>query len=170
MMHIPFLAQSATPVATATQETTPVQAVADTVSGEVEQATSILSRIFTPFLNGLPSLIFALIFLLIGLFLVKQIMRIVRHAFERANMDRIMSSFLRSVIKIVLYIILFVIVLSLLDVPMDSIVAVIASAGVAVALALKDSLSNLAGGFIVLFSKPLKAGDTVEINGINLNF
>ena len=165
MMHIPFLAQSATPVATATQETTPVQAVADTVSGEVEQATSILSRIFTPFLNGLPSLIFALIFLLIGLFLVKQIMRIVRHAFERANMDRIMSSFLRSVIKIVLYIILFVIVLSLLDVPMDSIVAVIASAGVAVALALKDSLSNLAGGFIVLFSKPLKAGDTVEING-----
>ena len=164
-MYIPFLAQSATPVATATQETTPVQAVADTVSGEVEQATSILSRIFTPFLNGLPSLIFALIFLLIGLFLVKQIMRIVRHAFERANMDRIMSSFLRSVIKIVLYIILFVIVLSLLDVPMDSIVAVIASAGVAVALALKDSLSNLAGGFIVLFSKPLKAGDTVEING-----
>ena len=139
--------------------------MADTVSGEVEQATSILSRIFTPFLNGLPSLIFALIFLLIGLFLVKQIMRIVRHAFERANMDRIMSSFLRSVIKIVLYIILFVIVLSLLDVPMDSIVAVIASAGVAVALALKDSLSNLAGGFIVLFSKPLKAGDTVEING-----
>lgn len=49
---------------------------------------------------------------------------------------------------------------------MDSIVAVIASAGVAVGLALKDSLSNLAGGFIILFSKPLKEGDTIEADGV----
>lgn len=162
-MKFAGLAQAA--VATATEETSPVQAVADTVTDEMEQASSILSTIFTPFVNALPSLVFALIFLLIGFFLIRQIMRIIRRAIERSNIDRIMASFLRSIIQIVLYIILFVIVLSLLDVPMDSIVAVIASAGVAVALALKDSLSNLAGGFIILFSKPLNAGDTIEVDG-----
>ena len=84
---------------------------------------------------------------------------------KRSNLDRIAVGFIRSVIQIILYAILAVIVLSILDVPMDSIVAVIASAGVAVALALKDSLSNLAGGFILLFSKPVKQGDTVQIDG-----
>lgn len=93
-------------------------------------------------------------------------MRILKRAFNRSNMDGIMSSFIRSVAKIVLYVLLIVIALSILDVPMDSIVAVIASAGVAVGLALKDSLSNLAGGFIILFSKPLKEGDTIEADGV----
>lgn len=156
----------ATPVATATTEfVAPVQNVVDAVSEDVEQTTSILSNLFKPFLDKLPSIIFALIFVMIGYFLSKQILRIVRRAFERSGMDQIMASFVRSVIKIILYILLLVIALSILDVPMDSIVAVIASAGVAVGLALKDSLANLAGGFIILFSKPLKAGDMVEVNG-----
>ena len=130
------------------------------------QTSGILNKIFQPILDKLPSLIFAILFLLIGFFLVKQIMRILKRAFNRSNMDGIMSSFIRSVAKIVLYVLLIVIALSILDVPMDSIVAVIASAGVAVGLALKDSLSNLAGGFIILFSKPLKEGDTIEADGV----
>lgn len=153
-------------VATETTEAAPVQNVVDTVSHEVEQTTSILSNLFQPFLDKLPELIFAVIFLAVGYFLIKQVMRFVRRAFERSNMDGIMASFVRSVIKIILYVLLVVIVLSILDVPMDSIVAVIASAGVAVGLALKDSLSNLAGGFIILFSKPMKEGDTVEVDGV----
>ncbi len=157
---------TATPVATATTEfAAPVQNVVDAVSEDVEQTTSILSNLFRPFLGKLPSIIFAIIFLMVGYFLSKQILRIVRRAFERSSMDQIMASFVRSVIKIILYILLVVIALSILDVPMDSIVAVIASAGVAVGLALKDSLANLAGGFIILLSKPLKAGDMVEVNG-----
>ncbi len=146
--------------ATGTTDLVPsVQDVVDTMGEEVKQTSSILSRIFQPILDKLPSLIFAVLFLLIGMFLVKQIMRILKRAFNRSNMDGIMSSFIRSVAKIILYVLLIVIALSILDVPMDSIVAVIASAGVAIGLALKDSLSNLAGGFIILFSKPLKEGD-----------
>ncbi len=161
-----FLTLQATDTATSTTElAAPIQEVVDTVSSEVEQTTSVLSKIFHPLLEKLPSLIFALAIFGLGMLLVKQIMRIIRRTFEHSNMDRIMASFLRSVIKIVLYMLLAVITLSILDVPMDSIVAVIASAGVGVALALKDSLSNLAGGFIILFSKPLKEGDVVEING-----
>lgn len=154
--------QTHTGVVTATE---PIQNVMNTVSEEVEQTTNILSKLFQPLLTKLPSLIFALLFFALGFFLIKQIMRIIRRGFRRSNMDGIMASFLRSVIQIILYSLLAVIVLSILDVPMDSIVAIIASAGVGVALALKDSLSNLAGGFIILFSKPLKEGDTVEING-----
>lgn len=159
---------SMTAVSTATETTgfAPVQNVVDTVSQEVEQTTSILSKLFQPFLDKLPELIFAVVFLAIGYFLVKQVMRFLRRAFERSNMDGIMASFVRSIVKIILYLLLIVIALSILDVPMDSIVAVIASAGVAVGLALKDSLSNLAGGFIILFSKPMKEGDTVEVDGV----
>ncbi|MGN1402707.1 MAG: mechanosensitive ion channel family protein [Ruminococcus sp.] len=153
-------------VAAATETTEVTPSVVDTVSHEVEQTTSILSNLFQPFLDKLPELIFAVIFLAVGYFLVKQVMRILRRAFERSNMDGIMASFVRSIIKIILYVLLVVIALSILDVPMDSIVAVIASAGVAVGLALKDSLSNLAGGFIILFSKPMKEGDTVEVDGV----
>ena len=154
-------------VATDTTDLAPaVQNMVDTVGEEVKQTSGILNKIFQPILDKLPSLIFAILFLLIGFFLVKQIMRILKRAFNRSNMDGIMSSFIRSVAKIVLYVLLIVIALSILDVPMDSIVAVIASAGVAVGLALKDSLSNLAGGFIILFSKPLKEGDTIEADGV----
>lgn len=156
--------QTETPTATSTLAA-PIQEVVDTVSGEVEQTTNVLSKLFHPLLEKLPSLVFALLLFGLGIVLVRQMMRIIRRAFERSNMDRIMASFLRSVIKIILYVLLVVITLSVLDVPMDSIVAVIASAGVGVALALKDSLSNLAGGFIILFSKPLKEGDRVDING-----
>ena len=152
---------AAADTATGTTELAPaVQDVVNTVGEEVKQTSSVLNKIFQPILDKLPSLIFAVLFLLIGFFLVKQIMRILKRAFQRSNMDGIMSSFIRSVTKIILYVLLIVIALSILDVPMDSIVAVIASAGVAVGLALKDSLSNLAGGFIILFSKPLKEGDT----------
>lgn len=160
-------AETSAPVATgSTDFVQPVQNVVDTVSDEVQQTTHVLSSIFQPMINKLPSLVFALIFLLFGLFVIRQIMRILKRASKHSNMDGIMASFLRSIIKIVLYMLLIVITLSILDVPMDSIVAVIASAGVAVGLALKDSLANLAGGFIILFSKPLKEGDTVEVDGV----
>ncbi|MCD7958041.1 MAG: mechanosensitive ion channel family protein [Ruminococcus sp.] len=144
---------------------TGVQNVVETVSSEVEQTTTILSSIFQSIVSVLPSILFALAFFLVGMFFIKQLMRIVRRTLDKSNMDGIMASFICSIIKIALYVLLSVIVLSLLDVPMDSIVAVIASMGVAISLALKDSLSNLAGGFIVLFSKPLKEGDTIEVNG-----
>ena len=100
-------------VATDTTDLAPaVQNMVDTVGEEVKQTSGILNKIFQPILDKLPSLIFAILFLLIGFFLVKQIMRILKRAFNRSNMDGIMSSFIRSVAKIVLYVLLIVIALS----------------------------------------------------------
>lgn len=163
-----FLTQNSSVSGSAADSATPTPTmpnVIEAVSSEVEQTTSILSDLFQPLIGKLPTILFALVFFAFGMLIIKQMMRILKRAFDRSKMDGIMASFVRSVVKIILYVLLVVIVLSLVDVPMDSIVAVIASAGVAVGLALKDSLSNLAGGFIILFSKPLKEGDTVEVDG-----
>ncbi len=71
--------------------------------------------------------------------------------------------FLTSVVHTVLLIIIIVMALSALQVPMSSIVATIGAAGLAIGLALQNSLSNVAGGLIILFSKPFKCGDYVKI-------
>ncbi len=79
-------------------------------------------------------------------------------------MDSAAEGFLSSIVKILLYIITLIISLSILNIPMTSLIAILSAAGLAVGLALQNSLSNLAGGFIILFSKPFKAGDYVETN------
>jgi len=75
--------------------------------------------------------------------------------------------FLKSFIKSILYTIVVIIALTIIGVPMTSIVAVVGAAGLALSLALQQCLSNVAGGFIILFAKPFKAGDTIEINGVS---
>ena len=69
-------------------------------------------------------------------------------------------------VKIVLYTVLITVVLTILGVPTTSIIAVIGTAGVAVGLALQNSLSNLAGGFLILFSKPFKVGSYISVAGV----
>lgn len=132
---------------------------------ELSQAASMFTNIVTPIKAAVPTFIIAVICAVIGFVAIRLLMRIIGHALNRSDMDGIASGFLKSVIKIVLYVLLAVILLSLLHVPMDSIVAVIISSSMAVALALKDSLANVAGGFIISFAKPIKAGDVVEIEG-----
>ncbi len=139
--------------------------IADIMSEEVEAATSIFNQLLAPIRDAVPTIILAAIFAIIGFVFIKVLMRFIGHALNRTEMDGIAVGFLRSIIRIVLYVLLAVILLSVLHVPMDSIVAVIVSSSMAVALALKDSLANVAGGFILLCAKPVKAGDTVELDG-----
>lgn len=142
-----------------------VQDVVESVGENVAETRSNLSDLFDPIVQRLPTLVFTLVCFLIGMFAARVFLRLLRRALERSGMDAVVASFVMSIVKIVVYVLLVVILLSMLDVPMTSIIAVIASAGVAVGLAIQDSLSNVAGGFIVLLSKPFKAGDFVEING-----
>ncbi|MGN0631455.1 MAG: mechanosensitive ion channel family protein [Ruminococcus sp.] len=139
--------------------------IAETVTEEISNAVSVFDHLLNPIKEAAPTFILAAVCAVIGFTAIKILMRIIGHALNRSEMDGIASGFLGSVIKIVLYVLLAVILLSLLHVPMDSIVAVIVSGSMAVALALKDSLANVAGGFILSFAKPVKAGDVVEISG-----
>lgn len=148
-----------------TETTTTQNNIAEAVSEEFSNAATVFDRIFEPIKAAIPTFIFAAVCGVIGFTLIKILMRIINHTLNRSSLDGIATGFLKSVIKIVLYVLLIVILLSLLHVPMDSIVAVIVSGSMAVALALKDSLANVAGGFILSFAKPVKAGDVVEIDG-----
>lgn len=131
---------------------------------ETDKISIILSAIGKRFVDILPAIGFAVFVFILGIIISKLIVHIIKKCMHRANVDSAAEGFLLSIVKILLYIIILIISLSILNIPMTSLIAVLSAAGLAVGLALQNSLSNLAGGFIILFSKPFKAGDFVETN------
>ena len=144
-----------------TATTTTITAIQE----QVEKTTSILERAADRFKSALPALLMAMTLLIVGIITVKVIMRIVKRTMKRSNIDNAAKSFLLSLIKIILYVNVMIMVLSALKVPMSSIITIFGAAGLAISLALQNCLSNLAGGFIILFSKPFVAGDLLEVDG-----
>lgn len=146
------------------QETTalPVQEV---IQEQVDKASGFFSGVIDYFRGILPSLIISIIVLVVGIIAARIISRIIGRAMKRSNMDNAAQAFLVSVIRIVLYAVVIIMVLSVLNVPMSSVITILGAAGLAASLALQNCLTNLCGGFIILFSKPFSAGDTVELDG-----
>ena len=136
-----------------------------TMQEQVTRTASLFERAVDKFRNAMPSLFMALIIFVIGIIAVELITRIVKRTMKKSNIDNAAKSFLISFIKIILYINVIIMVLSVLNVPMSSIITIFGAAGLAISLALQSCLSNLAGGFIILFSKPFAAGDLLEIDG-----
>ena len=92
---------------------------------------------------------------------INWIRKITRASMERANSDTGARQFVDSLLKYGLHILLFLAIINSLGVESASIAATVASAGVAVGLALQGSLSNLAGGMLILFLKPFVVGDYI---------
>ena len=130
---------------------------------------SIFERIYQmeEFINRItgfiPTLVFAIIIYIVGVFINSIILKLFAKGVEKSRMDQTVRKFLESVIKIVSTAIILIIALTVLGIPMTSIITVLGTAGVAVGLALKDSLSNVAGGVILLINRTIKVGDYVEI-------
>lgn len=101
----------------------------------------------------------------IGRLIINRIHHVVRNLMIKRDFDRSLASFVLSVIKITLLFILIVIVVSILGIETSSFIALFASAGVAVGMALSGTLQNFAGGVLILFIKPYKVGDFVEFGG-----
>ncbi len=125
----------------------------------------LVSDIWAGFLDKLPTIVFAIILLILGIIVSKFAVRLMGKALDKSKLDLTINHFLRSVTKIVLYVLVFTAVLTVLGVPTTSIITVIGTAGVAIGLALQNSLSNLAGGFLILFSKPFRAGNYISVSG-----
>lgn len=125
------------------------------------------------FLSALPEkamnlgirIVFALLFFFIGVQVIKLIRRIVRKSMTRASVETGAIQFVDSFIKAAMYVILVFLLASYFGVDAASIVALVGSAGVAVGLAVQGSLSNLAGGVLILLLKPFKVGDYIIENG-----
>lgn len=121
----------------------------------IELATSIGLR-----------LLGALIVLAIGMRLVKLVADWLGRILGRTHIERTAALFLARVAQVALQIVLLLAVVQLLGVPMTSMLAVLGAAGLAIGLALKDSLSNIASGFMLVALRPFKVGDVVTINGV----
>ncbi len=109
-----------------------------------------------------PVLIKALIFYFIGSYIIKFLIQTVAKLFLKYEIEVSLAIFLTSFLKVILYIVLIVAVLATLDFDITSFLAILGAAGLAIGLALQGSLSNFAGGVLILIFKPFRVGDTID--------
>ncbi|MCC4586363.1 mechanosensitive ion channel family protein [Xanthomonas melonis] len=107
----------------------------------------------------------ALLIVVIGMWLAKQLSQWLHRALTRARIETTLTNFLRNVAYALLLVLVFVSALSQIGVPPTSLIAVLGAAGLAVGLALKDSLSNIAAGVMLIVLRPMRDGDHVVIAG-----
>ncbi|CAM3667773.1 mechanosensitive ion channel domain-containing protein [Pontibacter korlensis] len=115
-------------------------------------------------LYGLKLLV-AIIILVVGTWIIKRLTRIIHNLMVRKGIDESLRPFLGSILNITLWVLLLVLVIAQLGVEMTSFIAVLGSAGLAIGLALQGSLSNFAGGVLILTIKPFRVGDYIEAQG-----
>lgn len=109
----------------------------------------------------------ALAILLLGLWLARRLVKLVDRAFTRLGFDAILSNFLHNLAYGILLALVLVAALDQLGVPTTSLLALLGAAGLAIGLTLKDLLSNIASGVMLIALRPFRAGDYVNIAGIN---
>ncbi len=112
----------------------------------------------TPFVN-------TLLVCVIGHLLLRILVRIISRPFVRANLDDSLVRFVRKAVKVVGYVIIYTTALATLGVPVTSLAAALSGAALAIGVALKDSLSNVAGGIILLFVPRFVTGDYIITDG-----
>lgn len=125
------------------------------------------------FLEGLPEkalqlglrVLLAVLFFLLGVQVIKLARKLVRNSMQRAGAETGATQFVDSFVKAALYVLLVLMLAASFGVDAASIVAVLGSAGVAIGLAIQGSLSNLAGGVLLLVLKPFKVGDYIVESG-----
>lgn len=137
-------------------ETTSIEKMAYSLAYEY------LGKTGTALLDFIGNLFVAILILVIGLRLSKYIVKICVKIFEQSKMDPMLQSFLISFLKIALKILIFIFAITKLGIAASSIVAVVGSAGLALGLSLQGSLSNIAGGVILLLIKPFQVGDYIK--------
>lgn len=112
-----------------------------------------------------PKIITALVILIVGLFIIGLISKMTRRIMKRQKVDETLQKFLSNLLNWTLRVLLFVMVASKLGVETTSFAAIIGAAGLAIGLALQGSLSNFAGGALIMIFKPFKVGDLIEAQG-----
>lgn len=132
------------------------------VEKEIGVIRQFLQQLPQKALNLGVRILLAVIFLLVGIWLIKVIRKILKKSLNRASVDVGVIQFLDSFVKVCLYVILGFMIAGGFGLDAASIVAVVGSAGVALGLALQGSLSNFAGGVLILLLKPFKVGDYIR--------
>lgn len=112
-----------------------------------------------------PKIVGALLIWIIGSWVIKKLMKVLRKTLAKGSYDPSLQKFLTNLLSWILKVLLILTILGILGVPTTSFAAVIAAAGLAIGLALQGSLSNFAGGVLIMIFKPFKVGDLIEAQG-----
>ena len=111
------------------------------------------------------NIVLAIVITIVGHFVIRFLMKMLRKLKGFEKLDQTMTRFILNLTKWLLYVMLIIGVISILGLPMAQVIAVLASAGVAVGLALQGALSNLAGGILLMVLRPFNVGDYVDAAG-----
>ncbi len=111
------------------------------------------------------NILVCLIVVAAGVILTKLLLRFARRLLAKSTLDESVYKFLLNTVKYTAYILIFVVALTCLNIPTAPLVTVLGAGGAAIALAMKDSLGNVAGGLIILINKPFVRGDFIETAG-----
>lgn len=109
-----------------------------------------------------PDLVSGLLILFIGGYVIKFALKLIKKRFERRNFDRSVAGFITSLLQFVFYVLLVLTVASTVGIQTTSFIAALSAFGLAVGMALQGSLSNFAGGVLILIFRPFEVGDYIE--------
>lgn len=112
-----------------------------------------------------PKIILVLVTLFVGLWVIKKVVSLIEKAMVNRNVDASLAPFIKSLIGALLKVLLFISVASMVGIATTSFVAILGAAGLAIGLALQGSLSNFAGGVLILIFKPFQVGDLIDAQG-----
>ncbi|MFR9166545.1 MAG: mechanosensitive ion channel family protein [Dysgonomonas sp.] len=110
-------------------------------------------------------IIIAVIVYFIGSWLISLLRKLVKKILAKRDVDSTVASFINSLISNLLKIILIIVIIGILGIPATSLAAILAAAGLAIGMAMKDNLANFAGGVMLLLNKPFKVGDRIQAQG-----
>ncbi len=131
------------------------------ISDYKETVLMLLETPESPWLRVGRSALFGLLVLLVGCRLVKVVIKVLNRAFEKAKVEAGAAKFLVSLSRFLLFAVLIVIIMKIWGLETGSLVALVASAGLTIGLALQSSLSNFAGGILILVLRPFQVGDYI---------
>lgn len=135
----------------------------ETIDDAMQQVTASLSDYFS---GPLLKVITVIIVIALGLIAMKVLLHIVKKALDHSRFDDVLHAFVLNSLKAVFSLMLVLTVLGYIGIPMTPFITMLGACGAAVALALKDSLGNFAGGILIIFNQPFKKGDFIECSGV----
>ncbi|MEP6804049.1 mechanosensitive ion channel family protein [Flavobacterium sp. FlaQc-47] len=131
-----------------------------------DQLSNYVTKFIDVLVDYAPKLVSAFIILFVGIYAIRLINRIITKVMVQRNLDPTLTKFLSDILIWALRILLFVTFISKLGIETSSFVAILGAMGLAVGLSLQGSLSNFAGGMLIIVFKPFKVGDTIEAQGV----
>ena len=143
-----------------------LQAATPEIPKSLSQLDVVIQKLIDSGLSAGKHIIAAVVIFIVGRFLIKLLNRLVASILQRRHIEQSVQTFLSSLVNIILTILLIITVIGALGVNTTSFAALIASAGVAIGMALSGNLQNFAGGLIILLFKPYRVGDFIDVNGV----